>query len=123
MRYDYEGEHAYVLVLTRNLPINLPEVYIELIDGRSEHDDSDSDHHGDSSSEEDHSHRVSDEDEDDSSDHSRRKHGSHNHRAQELKIRVYNHTVELKNRRRLVVSIKDFFLSNILSHFPLAPFW
>lgn len=123
LRYDYEGEHSYVLVLTRNLPTNLPAVYIESINGHSEHDDSDSDHHEDSSSsEEDHSHRVSyeeDEDEDDdddkdSSDYSRKKHGSHHHGAQELKIRVYNHTVEFKNRRRLVVSMKLMFF--ILEH-------
>lgn len=133
MRYDYEGEHSYVLVLTRNLPTNLPEVYIESVNGRSEDDDNDSDHHEDSSSEEDHSHRVSDEEDDDdddddkdSSDHSRKKHGSHYHGAQELKIRVYNHTVEFKNRRRLVVSMKLLLFGvfkNILPHFPLTPFW
>lgn len=111
-----------MLVQTRNLPNNLQEVYIECNNGRSGHDDSDSDHHEDSSSEEDHSHRVSYEEEDDdddkdSSDHSHKKHGSHNHRAQELKIRVYNHTVEFKNRRRLVVSIRFFvfFLEHTIS--------
>lgn len=107
-----------MLVVTRNLPNNLPEVYIECVNGHDGLDDSDSDsnsdHHEDSS-EEDHSHRVSyeeddDDDNKDSSNHSRKKHGSHHHRAQELKIRVYNHTVEFKNRRKLVVSIKDFFL-------------
>lgn len=130
LRYDYEGEHSYVLVLTRNLPTNLPEVYIEYINGRSEHDDSDSDHH-EHSSEEDHSHRVSyeededDDDDKDSSDYSRKKHGSHHHGALELKIRVYNHTVEFKNRRRLVVSKKlfFFFFKNIVPYFPFLLFW
>lgn len=114
LRYDYEGEHSYVLVQTRNLPNNLQEVYIECNNGRSGHDDSDSDHHEDSSSDEDHSHSYEENDDDDdkdSSDHSRKKHGSHNQRTQELKIRVYNHTVEFKNRRRLVVSIKVVFFS------------
>lgn len=117
-----------MLVQTRNLPNNLPEVYIECVNGHSIHDDDDdSDHHDGSSSEEDHS-RSSEEDhsrsssrdeddddddnddesEDDSEDDDHEKPTSH-HRAQELKIRVYNHTVQFKNKRRVVVSIKDFF--------------
>lgn len=105
-----------MLVQTRNLPNNLPEVYIECVNGHSIHDDDDdSDHHDGSSSEEDHSRSSSSRDEDDDDD--------DHHRAQELKIIVYNHTVQFKNKRRVVVSIKDFFFYNILSHFPLAPFW
>lgn len=117
-----------MLVQTRNLPNNLPEVYIECVNGHS--DDDDSDHHDESSSEEDDSRSDSrddddddDESDDDSNDDDHEKPTSH-HRAQELKIRVYNHTVQFKNKRRVVVSIKGyFFFYNILSYFPLAPFW
>ncbi|XP_051260918.1 zonadhesin-like isoform X2 [Dicentrarchus labrax] len=108
MKHDFEGEHSYVLVRTKNLPSILPDVYIEGINTRT--DDDDSHEHGDSSSEEDHSHRVRDEDEDYDEDYDvelRRpdhseEHEEH-HRLQELKIRVYNHTVEFKKKRRLVV--------------------
>ncbi|XP_041804903.1 zonadhesin [Chelmon rostratus] len=82
MKYDFEGEHSYVLVQTKNMPNNLPDVYIEGINTHTVHDDDDSQHHADSSTEEDHSHRV---------------------RLEEIKIRVYNHTVEFKKKRRLVV--------------------
>lgn len=97
-----------MLVQTRNLPNNLPEVYIECVNGHS--DDDDSDHHDGSSSEEDDSRSSSrdddddDESDDDSNDDDHEKPTSH-HRAQELKIRVYNHTVQFKNKRRVVVSI------------------
>lgn len=106
-----------MLVQTRNLPNNLPEVYIECVNGHSIHDDDDSDHHDGSSSEEDHSRSSSrdedddnddDESDDDSDDDDHEKPTSH-HTAQELKIRVYNHTVQFKNKQRVVVSIKDFF--------------
>lgn len=110
-----------MLVQTRNLPNNLQEVYIESVNGHSIHDDDDdddSDHHDGSSSEEDHSRSSSSRDEDDdddddesdndSDDDEHEKPTSH-HRVQELKIRVYNHTVQFKNKRRVVVSIKGFF--------------
>ncbi|KAM8728269.1 uncharacterized protein AB9X84_001627 [Acanthopagrus schlegelii] len=102
-KYDFEGEHSYVLVQTKNLPNYLPDVYIEGINTRVE--DNDSHQHGDSSSEENHSHRVRDEDEDDSDeddDDDSEEHEDH-HRLQGLKIRVYSHTVEFKKKRRLVV--------------------
>ncbi|XP_070774889.1 uncharacterized protein [Enoplosus armatus] len=109
MKHDFEGEHSYVLVRTNNLPNNLPDVYIEGINTRTVHDDDDSQHHGDSSSEEDHSRRVrdedddeDDEDDDDKHDDDSEEHEEH-HRLQALKIRVYNHTVEFKKNRRLVV--------------------
>ncbi|XP_073347782.1 uncharacterized protein [Pagrus major] len=104
-KYDFEGEHSYVLVQTKNLPNNLPDVYIEGINTRDEDDDNDSHQHGDSSSEEDHSRRVRDEDEDDSDedDDDDSKEHEHNHRLRGLKIRVYDHTVEFKKKRRLVV--------------------
>ncbi|KAM3604151.1 uncharacterized protein V6R79_007108 [Siganus canaliculatus] len=117
MRYDFDGDHSYVLVRTKNLPNNLPAMYIEGINTRKSHDDDDDDddddshhHHGDSSSEEDDSHRDSDEDDkdDDEDDDHKHSHGHEgHHRLQELKIRVYNHTVELKKRRNLVVDGKD----------------
>lgn len=130
MKHDFEGEHSYVLVRTKNLPNNLPDVYIEVInthtghDGDDSHDDSS---HDDSSSEEDNSRRVRDEDEDsDSNSHDDDDDDSEEHEEHHrllLKIRVYNHTVEFKKNRRLVVSIKGIF-NNILppSHFPVAPF-
>lgn len=90
-----------MLVLTRNLPTNLPEVYVESVNG-----DSDSDEHEDSSSDE-----EDDDDDEDSSDRRRTKRGSHERGAQELKIQVYNHTVEFRERRRLVVSFEVFFLT------------
>ncbi|XP_036940657.1 zonadhesin-like isoform X2 [Acanthopagrus latus] len=102
-KYDFEGEHSYVLVQTKNLPNYLPDVYIEGINTRVEDDDSHQ--HGDSSSEENHSHRVRDEDDDDSDeddDDDSEEHEDH-HRLQGLKIRVYSHTVEFKKKRRLVV--------------------
>ncbi|KAL7387655.1 hypothetical protein ABVT39_026836 [Epinephelus coioides] len=107
MKHDFEGEHSYVLVRTNNLPNNLPHVYIEGIN--TAHDDDDSHHHDDSSSEEDHSRRVRDEDEDDDDDDDDDKHdddsdeNEEHHRLQELKIRVYDHTVEFKKHRKLMV--------------------
>ncbi|XP_035526323.1 uncharacterized protein LOC118334508 [Morone saxatilis] len=102
MKHDFEGEHSYVLVQTKNLPSILPDVYIEGINTRTDDDDS--------SSEEDHSHRVRDEDEDYDEDyddklrrHDHSEEHKEHHRLQELKIRVYNHTVEFKKKRRLVV--------------------
>lgn len=104
-----------MLVQTRNLPNNLPEVYIECVNGHNDDDDDDSDHHDGSSSEEDDSRSNSrddddddDESDDDSNDDDHDKSTSH-HRAQKLKIRVYNHTVQFKNKRRVVVSTKDIF--------------
>ncbi|XP_033994166.1 zonadhesin-like isoform X1 [Trematomus bernacchii] len=121
MKHDFEGDHSYVLVRTNNLPNNLPHVYIEGIN--TVNDEDDSHQHDDSSSEEDHSRRVRDDDEDDHDndhdndhdddhdhdddddskhDHSSEEH-KENHSLQELKIRVYDHTVVLKKNRRLVV--------------------
>ncbi|XP_068197093.1 mucin-2 [Antennarius striatus] len=124
MKYDFEGEHSYVLVQTRNLAGILPDIYVEATNTRTLHDDSDS-HHGDSRSEEDHSRRVKDDDDDDDDDeekdndndaddddndddsHDDDSHDDdskeYNYKLKELKIRVHNHTVELKEKRRLVV--------------------
>ncbi|XP_068594204.1 uncharacterized protein wu:fb63a08 isoform X2 [Cebidichthys violaceus] len=113
MKHEFDGEHSYVLVQTNNLPNYLPHVYIEGIN--TVHDDNDSQHHGDSSSEEDHSRSVRDEDdeddddEDDDEDDDDSKHDDdsdedkEHHKLQELKIRVYDHTVVFMKNRRLVV--------------------
>ncbi|XP_056247120.1 zonadhesin-like [Seriola aureovittata] len=90
MKHDFDGEHSYVLVQTKNLPNNLPDVYIEVINRRTVDDDDDSQHHGD-------------DDEDDSDEDDDSKENEEHHRLQELKIRVYNHTVEFKKNLRLLV--------------------
>ncbi|XP_045908288.1 zonadhesin-like [Micropterus dolomieu] len=107
MTYGFEGEHSYVLVRTNNLPSNLPDVYLEGINTHTTHDDDDSPHHDDSSGEVEHRDREEDDDDDDDDDDDKRDghsevHKEH-HRIQELKIRVYNHTVEFKENRTLVV--------------------
>ncbi|CAK6969487.1 zonadhesin [Scomber scombrus] len=102
MKHDFDGEHSYVLVQTNNLPNNFPEVYIQGINTQTEDDDDDDDddtHHGDSSSEED-SRSVRDDDDDDDKDH------EEHHRLQELLIVVYNHTVQFKRNRKLVLDGK-----------------
>ncbi|XP_034082028.1 zonadhesin-like [Gymnodraco acuticeps] len=129
MKHDFEGDHSYVLVRTNYLPNNLPHVYIEGINTVKDEDDSHQ--HDDSSSEEDHSRRVRDDDDEDNdddededdhdNDHDNDHDDDHdhdgddskhdrsseehkeNHSLQELKIRVYDHTVVLKKNRRLVV--------------------
>ena len=119
MKYDFEGEHSYVLVRTKNLPNDIPGVYIVGINTHRVDDGDDSEHHDDSSSEENHSRRVRDEEEEDDggdeedpdNDSSDSKYDDseedkEHHRLQELKIIVYNHTVELRKNRELVVSTK-----------------
>nr|XP_033961350.1 zonadhesin-like isoform X1 [Pseudochaenichthys georgianus] len=115
MKHKFKGDHSYVLVRTNNLPNNLPHVYIE---GITVKDKDDSHQHDDSSSEEDHSRRVRDDDDDDEEDDHDNDHDNddddskhdrsseerkENYSLQELKIRVYNHTVVLKKNLRLVV--------------------
>ncbi|XP_061588203.1 zonadhesin [Cololabis saira] len=82
MKHNFEGERSYVLLRTKNLPSNLPDVYIEIINACTE------DNQHDDSSEEDSS-SIEDDHEKDA--------------VQELKIRVYNHTVEFKKHRKLFV--------------------
>ncbi|KAI4809184.1 hypothetical protein KUCAC02_018091 [Chaenocephalus aceratus] len=89
MKHKFKGDHSYVLVQTKNLPNNLPHVYIEGINTVKYEDDSHQD--DDSGSEEDHSPRVI------------KLERKENYSLQELKIRVYNHTVVLKKNMRLVV--------------------
>lgn len=108
LKHHFEGEQSYVLVQTRNLPNNVPDVYIEGIITRNADDEvGDSQQQRGSSSEEDYSLTVKDEEEDDDSE----EHEEH-HRLQ-LKIRVYNHTVEFRKNWRLVVSIKSIFNKHI----------
>ncbi|KAM6989301.1 uncharacterized protein LKV04_008985 [Tautogolabrus adspersus] len=116
-KHDFEGRHSYVFIQTKNLPNNLQEVYIEGINRRTE-DEDDSHHHDDSSSEEDNSHRIRDEDnddDDDDDDKDRDDDDSHNDDSEEddeqnslreLRIRVYNHTVEFKKKRKLTMDGK-----------------
>ncbi|XP_035861191.1 zonadhesin-like isoform X1 [Sander lucioperca] len=122
MKHGFKGEWSYVLVRTNNLPNNYPRVYIEGIN--TINDGEDSNYHGDSSSEEDHSRRVRDEDDDDDDEDYNEEDEDDNkhdddieeqeeyprlqvfkkpHRLQEFKIIVYDHTVEFKKNRRLIV--------------------
>nr|XP_040028075.1 zonadhesin isoform X2 [Gasterosteus aculeatus aculeatus] len=105
MKFDFEGKYSYVLVSTNNLPYYLPHVYIE---GTNTLDDEkDRRHHGDGSSEEDNSRRSRGDDDDDSKhDDDSEEHKEH-HRLQELKIRVYDHTVVLKQNCRLIVDGRE----------------
>lgn len=93
-KHGFEGEHSYVLVQTKNLPDNLQSIYIEGINGHDE------DENDDDSSEERDSRQARDDDDDDSDESSEEdKEGV----LRALKIRVYNHTVVIKQNRKLVV--------------------
>lgn len=94
MKHNFEGEHSYVLVQTNALPNNLQNIYIEGINGNDEDED-------DSSDERDSRH-TPDEDSEEN-----RKKNTALYALKALKIRVYNHTVEFKSHRRLVVSVKN----------------
>lgn len=98
MKYDFKGEHSYVLVKSKNLPPYLQDVYVEGINTQI-HDESDS-------SEEERSHRGSEENDDEEEDSDEQ---DGHHRLLELRIRVYNHTVEFKKNRRVVVSTSRTF--------------
>lgn len=87
MKHITEGKHRYVLVQTKHLPINLPEIYIEgsnaCNNGKSnEEEGSEEEGSSDSESNEDVPKRL------------------------ELKIKVYNITVELKPTHKVFVSIE-----------------
>lgn len=107
LKHEFKCKLSYVLVQTKNLPHNVPDVYIEASFTRSvkdDEDDDDSQQHGARVGEEDHGLAVSDEERDDSSEEREEERG-----LQHLKIRVYNHTVEFHNNWTLVVSIKGMF--------------
>lgn len=99
LKYDFEGEHSYVLVKSKNLPQNFQHVYVEGTNAQI--------HDSDDSSEEERSHRDSEENDDEEED-SNEQDG--HHRLHKLKIRVYNHTVEFKKNRELVVSTGGPFI-------------
>lgn len=102
-----------MLVQTRNLPHNLPEVYIEGINTITKDDRDDDEDDNDNDDDDD---DGDDDDDDDSED------NEEHYRLQELKIRVYNHTVEFKRKRRLAVSVENISNSTLpLTHFPVAP--
>ncbi|XP_047225429.1 zonadhesin isoform X2 [Girardinichthys multiradiatus] len=82
-KHDFSGTNLYVLVRTKNLPKNLPEIYIE---GTNACTDEDS--QNDDSSEENTS-TIDGEDD--------------KQKLQGLKLKVYNHTVELKHTRKVFV--------------------
>lgn len=88
LKHDFSGTKLYVLVRTKNLPKNLPEIYIEGTNACTD------DGEDDSSDEEERRSSVEDDDAEE-----------HKKRLQELKIKVYNHTVELKHKM-VFVSIK-----------------
>jgi len=115
MKYAFEGKHSYVLVQTASLPKNLQEVYVEAVNTGSDHGD-DSHSHESSESSEEHDSRMSvrggtkddargrDSDSDSKEDDSSEENEDDRHRLRELKIRVYNHTVEFKKDRKLFVN-------------------
>ncbi|CAL8312742.1 unnamed protein product [Gadus morhua 'NCC'] len=116
-KHKFRGDHSYVLAQTTSQSRTLPGFYVE---GINTHDEGDGDHSEDSdersSEEHHHSNRERDEDsdeddedyDDDSEENNRR------HRLREMKIRVYNHTVEFKRNGVLVVDGR-------VSHPPISP--
>ncbi|XP_014865087.1 PREDICTED: zonadhesin-like isoform X4 [Poecilia mexicana] len=88
LKHGFSGTNLYVLVRTKNLPKNLPEIYIEGTNACTD----------DSSEEMERSEISGEEDDEEEEEHKRR--------LQELKIKVYNHTVELKHKRKVFVDGK-----------------
>ncbi|XP_032421822.1 LOW QUALITY PROTEIN: zonadhesin [Xiphophorus hellerii] len=86
LKHNFSGTNLYVLVRTKNLPKNLPEIYIESTNACT-----------DSSEETERSEISGDDDDDDDVDE------EHKRILQELKVKVYNHTVELKHKRKVIV--------------------
>lgn len=91
MKHTTEGKQLYVLVQTKNLPINLPEIYIA---------GSNACNNGKSNEEEGSEEEGSSDSEDSESNEDVPK-------RLELKIKVYNITVELKPKHKVFVSIKS----------------
>ncbi|KAL7842094.1 hypothetical protein SRHO_G00237830 [Serrasalmus rhombeus] len=96
-KHKFKGKYSYVLVQTSNLPNNVPEVYIEGINQKGHNHDS-SEEDDDSSEEDDDS---SEEDDGDG-------------RLRALRIRVYNHTVEFREGRKVMVN-------GVLARAPVFP--
>lgn len=76
MKHKFKGKDSYILVQTNNLPSNIPDVYVVTVNKKVK----------DKSSEED----SSEEDDDDG-------------RLRAIRIRVYNHTVDFKKGRKIMV--------------------
>ncbi|XP_056598963.1 zonadhesin-like [Triplophysa dalaica] len=76
MKHKFKGKDSYILVQTTNLPSNIPDVYVVTVNKKVK----------DKSSEED----SSEEDDDDG-------------RLRAIRIRVYNHTVDFKKGRKIMV--------------------
>ncbi|KAL7850999.1 hypothetical protein AOLI_G00213550 [Acnodon oligacanthus] len=93
-KHKFKGKHSYVLVQTSNLPNNVPEVYIEGINQKSrEQENRDEDYDDeDLDDRERHDHDHSSEEDDDDG------------RLCALRIRVYNHTVEFREGRKVMVN-------------------
>ncbi|XP_054624523.1 MAM and LDL-receptor class A domain-containing protein 1-like isoform X2 [Dunckerocampus dactyliophorus] len=100
MKHDFEGEHSYVLVRTKNLPSNLPDVYIE---GNNTpiKDDEDNSSEEEDDGDDDDDENDGDDDENDGDNNSNE--DDEHHRLQGLTVKVYNHTVEFKKGQKLFV--------------------
>nr|XP_015216579.1 PREDICTED: zonadhesin-like [Lepisosteus oculatus] len=94
MEHQFEGRHSYILVQTVHIPKDLPEIYIEGINGLVK-DDDDEDDKDDEDDDDDDDDNSDDEDDDDDE--------KGLTTLKEIKIRVYNHTVKFKHKRKLVL--------------------
>ncbi|KAL7851000.1 hypothetical protein AOLI_G00213560 [Acnodon oligacanthus] len=103
-KHKFKGKHSYVLVQTSNLPNNVPEVYIEGINQKSREQENRDEGYDDEDLDgrERHDHDDSSEEDDDDG------------RLRALRIRVYNHTVELREGRKVMVN-------GVLARAPVFP--
>ncbi|XP_064848656.1 zonadhesin-like isoform X2 [Oncorhynchus masou masou] len=109
MKRDFDSRNSYILVQTTGLSKNQQDVYIEAVieivnqDGVDSHGDSrhGGSRHGNSKDEDKHKDSKERDSNEDSHDHS--KENDNRLRFRGLKIRVYNHTVEFRNNRKLVL--------------------
>lgn len=113
MQHAFKGEHSYVLVRTSKLPDNYPDVYVE-INTRPTPYDRGEDYDSDDSEEASEASEASEDSED--SDESQDSRVGEKNYGFELKIRVYNQTVEFKRDHRLVVSFNLSSLSVLLKN-------
>lgn len=97
LKHNFSGTSIYVLVRTKNLPENLPAIYIEGTNACTDDDiQNDSSEENRSTSEEDSNEIL---------------------RLQEVKIKVYNYTVALKYHKKLFVSINVYNLTGFINPF------
>ncbi|XP_070974205.1 zonadhesin-like [Oncorhynchus clarkii lewisi] len=110
MKHDFDSRNSYILVQTTGLSKNQQDVYIEAIieivnqdgvdiQGDSRHGGS---RHGNSKDEDD-KHKDSKERDSNEDSHDHSKENDNRLQFRGLKIRVYNHTVEFRNNRKLVL--------------------